>query len=110
MAHKKKHFKRGGFTLPVAAVAGFIPLGIGTVQHGMWNGWTGQGDTGLDYLTRSLTGYSPNSQGFGGKFNLRNMEAGLVPIVVGLAAHKFVGGTLGVNRLLARARIPIIRI
>lgn len=110
MARRHRSHRKAGFTLPVAAVAGMVPLTVGTVQHGTWNGWTGTGDTGLDFFVRSLTGFSPNSQGYGGKFNIKNMTAGLLPIAVGLAAHKFIGGSLGVNRMLGRAGIPIIRI
>jgi hypothetical protein len=36
--------------------------------------------------------------------------AGYAPPVVGVAAHKIVGGWLGVNRVLARAKIPLVRL
>ena len=97
-------------TIPLAVVAGMVPLAIGTWQHGQYAGWTGSGDTGMDYFVRSLTGFSPNAAGYGGsRWNLRNMQHGALPIVVGMIAHK-VAGRIGINAALARAGVPLIRI
>jgi hypothetical protein len=44
------------------------------------------------------------------QFNLGWMMTGLFPIIAGGVIHRFVGGRLGVNRALARAGIPVIRL
>jgi len=104
------HRRSNKMTIPLAVVAGMVPLAIGTWQHGQFNGWTGSGDTAMDYFVRSLTGFSPNAAGYGGStFNIRNMKHGALPIVVGMIAHK-VAGRIGINGALARAGIPFIRI
>jgi hypothetical protein len=97
------------FTLPLAVIGGMAPLALETYKHGRDNGWAGAGDTGADYFVRSLTGYSPNRQGYGGSFNARNMIHGTLPIGLGILIHKL-ANSMGVNRLLARSGIPIIRI
>jgi len=109
MAKAKRHHSRKSFTLPLAVVGGFAPLVIGTVQHGLWNGWVGSGDTAMDYAMRALTGFDPNHLGYGGTWNPRNMLSGTIPIVAGIAVHKL-ASRLGINRALGQMRIPLIRI
>ena len=109
MARAKRHHSRKSFTLPLAVVGGFAPLVIGTVQHGLWNGWVGSGDTAMDYAMRALTGFDPNHLGYGGTWNPRNMVHGALPIMGGIIAHKL-ANRLGVNGALARAGVPFIRI
>ncbi len=102
---KSKHHSRPKMTIPLAVVAGVAPLVLGTIEHGTQVGWTGQGDTAADFLIRSLTGWSPT---YGMKFTYY-AKSGLLPIAVGVLAHK-VAGILGVNRARARARVPLLRI
>lgn len=91
------------FTIPLAAVAGFAPLGMAIYDDIK----TGNGISDIPYtLSASLTGYNMVSK----KWEPRNLMVGLIPIGLGLAVHKFIGGTLGVNRMLARSGIPVIRI
>lgn len=98
---RKNGHRRSGFTIPVAAVAGFLPL-VGNVmplfsQGAEPVGWM---------LTQALTGYDTRTKAFW----VGNLYKGTIPIAVGMLAHKIIGGKLGVNRMLAAARIPIIRI
>jgi hypothetical protein len=102
MAKKKKgnHRKHGGFTLPVSVVAGFAPLvsNVLSVSSGGLEpmGWM---------ATQALTGYDTRAGGFWWP----NLKKGTIPIVLGILAHKIIGGKLGVNRALAAARVPFIR-
>lgn len=52
-----------------------------------------------------MTGYHQ------GQFNAEHLKRGLFPLVLGVLVHKFVGGApLNVNRALAAAGVPILRI
>ncbi len=95
---KKRHHRRPGFTLPLAVVGGFMPLGVG-----LWNRRASATDMG-NYAISSLTGYMP-----GQGWNAGYMKNGAGPIVLGILAHK-VAGKLGVNRALAKAGVPFLRI
>lgn len=102
MARKKKHSSRKSFSLPVAAILGFLPLGQ-SVWAGFQAGGAQQaGRVGL----RNLTGYDTTSN----SWNWTYLKQGTIPIAIGLAAHKLIGSMLGVNRMLGRAGIPFIRI
>lgn len=97
----KAHHKRAGMTLPVAALAGFVPLasnGVRDFQQG-----------GLDLLGTGLvwrlTGYNRLS----GKFDASGLMTGLVPIILGVGAHKL-ASKFGINRALAQAGVPLLRI
>lgn len=98
---KSKRRSRAGFTLPLAVVAGFLPLGIHAVDDYRVGGITHVGKG----LTVRTTGYMVDT----GKFELKYLTQGLLPILAGLVAHK-VAGRLGVNRALGRARVPFLRI
>lgn len=106
---RKKKGRKKGFTLPVAVMAGFVPglSRLGTHfsnpgLHGASNGFEAVGiEAGRIYL-----GYDPRD----GSWNWRLMALGTLPILVGGVVHKFIGGKLGVNRMLASSGIPIIRL
>ena len=85
-------------TIPLAVVAGFVPTVVG-----VWNRRS-SGNAISEYLQSSFTGI-----GSDGKFRFESLKAGMLPIVAGFAVHK-IAGMLGVNRAIARARIPLIRI
>jgi len=107
---KKINFKRrtAKMQIPLAVLAGFVPLVYTTYKHVQWNGWSGE-EGGIDIFIRSLTGFSPN-QAYGRSFEFKRMNWGLLPILAGIAAHKIIGGRLGVNAMLSRSGIPLIRI
>lgn len=86
-------------TIPLAVVAGFVPTVVG-----VWNRRS-SGQAVADYLQSGFTGITPGT----GQFNLANLRAGLMPIAAGFMVHK-IAGMLGINRAIARARIPLIRI
>ena len=97
----KKKNRRSKFTLPLAVVAGFAPGASRTIGHFQNGGVQG----GLNELSRIYIGYDRDS----GQFQPWLLRYGLYPVVAGVLIHK-VAGLLGVNRMLARAGIPFIRI
>jgi hypothetical protein len=96
-----RHHK-GGMTLPVAALAGFIPL----ASNGYNAYKTGGMRTAGYNVMANLSGYDFAT----GQWNFANLKGGLMPLMAGFIVHKIVGGMLGVNRMLSRARVPFIRI
>lgn len=103
VARRRYSFARRGFrrarkmTLPVAVVAGFMPAVVG-----VWNRRNSVTEIG-NYLQSGFTGVS------NGQFNFANLRQGLIPVAAGFIAH-MVAGRLGINRAIAQARIPLIRI
>lgn len=101
---QKRHKKQ--FTIPLAVVAGFIPLG-NDVYRAIQRG---QPETIPNTLLRGMTGYDPLAGPNWGEWKLEYMKSGLLPILGGFAVHRVVGGWFGVNRALGAAGIPFIRI
>jgi hypothetical protein len=105
---KKRYSRKHGFTLPIAVVAGIAGGGGRLVYHATHDDH-GQGNPISNMAVeagRIYTGYDSRD----GSFNAGLMRYGTLPLVVGIAIHKIVGGMLGVNRLLARTGLPVIRI
>ena len=96
---KKRYHKK--FTIPVAVVAGFLPGATASIadfqQYGM------QGATTM--MSRRYIGYDPLSN----RFVPSLMWGGTFPLILGLIVHK-VAGIFGVNRALANAGIPFVRV
>jgi len=91
--------RRNGIKIPpVSIVLGFAPL----VAAGI-NQFKAGGITSMDAMTSYLIPYNPRSK----KLTMENLGQGLFPILAGFAVHRFVGGSLGVNRMLGRAGIPL---
>lgn len=99
---KKMHHKKA-FTLPLAPLAG---LGVGLKY--VWSG--GNGGTSfpdrMHRLSTAYTGWNPAEH----KWNAGEMREGVLPLAVGGLVHYIVGNKLGINRMLARAGVPILRI
>lgn len=92
-----------GFTIPLAALAG-LAVGLAApveqvVKYGRFQ------EAGK-HLVYNYTGYSMWS----GKFRTEGLMRGLAPLALGMVVHKVIGGRLGVNRMLAQARMPFVRI
>ena len=100
MARSKKHHSKKGFTLPLAVVAGFAPLAINTYNV------SGGGPARMGWMvTQAITGYDTDTR----KFWMGNLNKGLIPIAIGVIVHK-IAGKLGINRAIAGAGIPFIRV
>jgi hypothetical protein len=95
---KKRVSRRRRFTIPLAVVGGMIPVAVG-----VWDRRS-SGTAMAAYLQQGFTGISP-----GGGFNISNFRVGLFPVMGGFIVHT-IASKLGVNRALARAGLPIIRV
>ena len=98
---RNSRHSRPKMSLPLAVILGFTPL----VAYGI-DLFKTQGVNGLKQLPTTLVPYNPVTH----KFDTSMLGYGLWPILTGIAVHKFVGGMLGVNAALARARVPLLRI
>ena len=88
-------------TIPVAVFAGFLPLAsdVGVqLKQGNWM-------QAANVMEHNVIGVNPWS----GKWDTQGFSHGLYPIALGFGVH-ILAGKLGVNRMLGRMRIPIIRI
>lgn len=102
MAKKKKRTRRNsGPQFPLAIVAGLVP-GLATVTNAFQSGGFQEASRqmGIAYL-----GYDSAI----GRWSIDGMWQGSIPLVLGLVVHRL-AGTLGINRQLASARVPFVRI
>jgi hypothetical protein len=104
MASKAKRAggRRRNFTLPVAAMLGFVPLAANIIDQVRYNGIAGL----RDYVPRTIIPYDFQTK----QWTMAYLGWGLWPILGGFAVHYLVGNKLGVNRMLARARVPLLRL
>ena len=98
-ARRRAHRK---FTIPLAMVAGFAPLVIVGVKAFQKAGPT----YAVQEMTCALTGYSIPEH----KFYPGQMMNGTVPLLLGIILHKVVGSKFGVNKMLAQANVPLLRL
>jgi len=99
-----KKRKRGSrkFTLPLAPIIG---LAVGIVPAAQV-ALDGDYEGAINKLKWNYLGLSHDN-----KFKAEGLMEGLVPLIVGGLVHKFVGGPpLNMNRMLASANVPILRI
>ena len=90
------------FTLPIAPIAGI--LAAPAVGAAIKAAMAGDVD-GVLYEAKKLVGFT------GDQFDAFALGSNVLPIVSGLLIHKFVGGApLNLNRMLASAGVPFIRI
>lgn len=97
----KRRHSRGGFTVPLAVVAGFGPM-LADVVHGYQTG--GIASASNDLLA-NVTGYDARAK----RWDFQLLMRGMGPVVAGMLVHKF-AGKLGINRAMSKAGIPFIRI
>jgi hypothetical protein len=94
---QKRHHKKHSMTIPIAIVAGFIPPAVG-----VWDRRSDPKQMG-NFALAAFTGID------NGRFNPAALRYGALPVAAGFLAHK-IASRLGVNRALASAGIPLIRI
>ena len=99
MARRAKFKRSKKMTLPLAVVAGFVPPALG-----VWNRRNSVTEMG-NFLVAGFSGLNPGT----GEFNIGNLRYGVLPIVAGFMVHMF-ASKLGINRAIARASIPLVRI
>lgn len=101
---KKRRRRRTSMTIPLAPIAGFIAAPatrriIDDITKGAWDD--------IPNALGNYVGYAPSAK----KWTWQLLMENLGPIITGLLVHKFVGGPpLNLNRVLARHKIPLIRI
>lgn len=101
MAKKKKTRKRAARTLSLGIALPMVYFGSNVYKQVQRDGLsTGLGE-GMGYLT----GYSPKA----GAFIPGQLDFGAKPILYGSIVH-WIATKLGVNRVLAKAGIPYVRI
>ena len=102
MAKKKKSRRKPQATLPLAIVAGFVPPG-----RIIWR--ESQGGRGIEggavAASRIFLGYDSTNA----RWDFTQLQYGFGPILMGFGIHK-VAQMVGINRTLAAARIPFIRV
>jgi len=100
---KKRRRRSNGMTIPIAPIAGFIPMIIRPVQNLM----AGNIDMAFATFTYDTIGYDlPNK-----KWDAMKMVQNITPLIIGGLVHKYVGGKpLNINAALARAGVPFVRI
>lgn len=102
VARRRKRRRRSR-TIPLGPVLGLAAGMVGPAQALM----EGNIESAAELACRQYTGYSFQHQ----HFDANELKKGLVPLVAGLLVHKFVGGwPLNLNRTLAAAGVPYIRI
>ncbi len=101
MANKKKHRAKRKFTLPVAVIAGFLPGATASLSDFQQFGMKGAGTM----IARRYIGFDNQTN----RFIPNLMWGGTFPLILGLIVHKIAGLT-GINRALANAGIPFVRI
>lgn len=94
---QKRTRRKAKITIPLAVVAGFVPPAVG-----VWNRRSDPTAMG-NYLLSGFTGID------NGRFNPAALRNGALPVMGGFLAHK-VASMVGINRAIARAGIPLIRI
>jgi len=97
---RRSHKQR--FTIPLAVVAGFAPLASDTMTEVHL-----RGPGGIPHvLAYHLTGVNTWENN---KFNSGVLIKGWTPILAGFLVHKL-AGKFGINQMLAKAGVPILRI
>ncbi len=102
MAKATTHRRSKGMTVPVAVLAGFAPLATYAYLDFKQGGVKLAGEG----MLARLTGINLNAD----HYDWAAMGQGLFPILGGLLVHKYIGGKMGVNRMLANAGVPLIRL
>ena len=97
----KRRHSRPKMTIPLAVLGGFVPTAAAAVETAKAQGPLG----GLKMVGMRMTGYNP----WVGKWYASEMAAGWIPLLTGIFAHKL-ANRLGINRAIARAGVPLVRI
>ena len=105
MAKKQARHRKAGMTVSLAMIAGLAPTAAFAYE-----GYKIPGDQGgiveaAHRVTMRLTGFEWK----GNKWNIDDAIMGLLPLLVGGGVHKL-ANRMGINRMIANAGIPILRI
>jgi len=98
---KARRHSRAGFTIPLAVVGGLVPLAVFAAEGYQVGGF----QNAIRRTAQRLTGYDSTAN----VFIWKELMAGWGPIMAGFLVHKM-ASKFGVNRAIARAGIPFVRI
>ncbi len=96
---KKKRRAKPKLTIPLAVVAGFAPGAMSLMDHSR------NPQIFAREASRIFIGFDPET----GKWDFGKMKFGTFPMLFGFMLHS-VANRFGINRQLAAARIPFLRI
>lgn len=100
---RRRRFSRPKATLPLALVAGFTPLGVDIVKTVTTPGM------GAGQIPHTLAWHLGGYNTWDNSFSFSRLAQGWAPILIGFGVHKL-ANKLGVNRMIARAGVPWIRV
>lgn len=100
MAKNNKRRRSRNITISAAMTAGIVAYGA-QVAHSRQEGIYG--------MTRAAVLYGTGFDMYSNRFYFQFLNRGLFPVLGGMALH-FLANRLGVNRMIARAGIPLVRI
>lgn len=98
---KPRRRRKNNFTLPLGIIAPLGKVGADCVQVGLSDGI----GAGANHFTTLMTGYNIDTK----DFKVSRLYRGLFPVLGGVLLHK-AAGRLGINRALASAGVPWLRI
>jgi hypothetical protein len=102
---KKKKRRSRSMTVPLAPILG-LAAGLGD-EYVLGRALKGNYTGAIETAVHRYTGYNMVN----GQWEPQAMTRGLLPLVIGGLVHKYVGGKpLNLNRMLAAAGVPFIRI
>lgn len=101
MSRKSTYHRSHRMTFPLAVIAGFGP----TIFDGIRGAQSGGISGAVSNITYDLTGYDTNSK----SWSWQGLVKGWTPIILGVMVHK-AAGMIGINRMLATNRVPLIRV
>jgi len=100
---RKKSSRSRKITIPLAPIIGIVAAP--GISKAIPRFLAGDVEGGLNYL-KEVVGIWPD-----GTFHMGTLMDNVTPMVAGLLIHKFVGGApLNLNRMLASANVPFLRI
>ena len=103
MARRRRRKRRYSMTIPLAPMIGLIAGLMKPIDFAM----KGDYPNAIEHASMAYTGFSPRYR----NWKPERLISGVVPLIAGLLVHKFVGGPpLNLNKILARAKVPFIRI
>ncbi len=98
---KARRRSKAGVTIPLAVIGGFVP----TLAFAADGYRVGGFENAARRIAQRLTGIDSTAN----VFIAKELMAGWGPILAGFLVHK-AAGRLGINRAIARAGIPLVRI
>lgn len=100
-------YRRPRMTVPLSILLGMAPVVASGIEGFQVGGFSANGlKIAANNMSQRLIGWDA----VGGHFTPGLLKQGLFPLLGGMLAHKLLGGSLGLNRFLGRAGVPLIRI